>query len=499
MIAIHGTGAIRRPPLGILALYALAVLIYALLLTNGQLLHARFAPLNEPTERLNLVFNSMAVNLLHGRFDVDPAIVGYEGFAVDGKVIAYWGISFALIRLPLVVFPGGLQVDVTALSCLIAVCIAAGAKLRTLGLIFGRLNLEQTGFVYWLIAVTILFSGPQIEFLKSSTYQEVCLWAGALCALFVYRALAGLLMDRFPTKSLCSLAAIAGLTLLSRVSTGIGLYASCALLLAAIAVSDATDTRRWSIARLLDRRMLLPVSILIAFAGAVGFVNYQRWGNPLVFADYHRYIHSMENPQDLERLVAYGPFNLRRVPLSLLYYLFPVWVFPRPEWNSVFQVLQARLFDFTELPPSTFMLTDALLVGFFAYAIRALCMGRLATPLKPLPVLALMAGFCAPCVLMLTAMSMSFRYRIEFYPLLEFVAFLGMFQLLARTPRPASKCVKHLVSGGSIVSVGASAGVLLLYKLSPFGPGIPLVRAGFWALYAERWHVQLDKLIHSFH
>ena len=57
----------------------------------------------------------------------------------------------------------------------------------------------------------------------------------------------------------------------------------------------------------------------------------------------------------------------------------------------------------------------------------------------------------------------------------------------------------YLVGGGAIVSVVASAGALLLYKLSPFGPGIPLLRAGFRALYAERWHVQLDKLIHYLH
>jgi hypothetical protein len=41
---------------------------------------------------LNLAFNSTLDNLLHGRFDVDPQIEGWEGFVRDGRYYPYWGI-----------------------------------------------------------------------------------------------------------------------------------------------------------------------------------------------------------------------------------------------------------------------------------------------------------------------------------------------------------------------------------------------------------------------
>src|SRR5712691_3708883 len=45
-----------------------------------------------------LTFNSMLSHLLEGRFDVDPATIGPEGFLRDGAVYAYFGIFPALFR-----------------------------------------------------------------------------------------------------------------------------------------------------------------------------------------------------------------------------------------------------------------------------------------------------------------------------------------------------------------------------------------------------------------
>jgi hypothetical protein len=453
------------------------------LITNGHLVNGEYALVGPPRVPLQLVFNSMAQSLLQGRFDVDPAIVGLEGFVVNDKVVAYWGIPFALIRLPLALFPGGFAVDVTALSSLIAVCVAAGAKLRTIRLIFRRTQGEMGGVIYWLIVLTILFSGPQIEFLKSSPYQEVCLWAGALGALFVYRAFVGLLVEGLSTKVLCSLCAIAGTALMCRVSTGIGLCAACGLLLAGI----------------FNRRTLLPLAILLACCGIAGFVNQERWGDPLTFADFHLYIDNWVHPDRLVRMQRYGLFNVVRIPLSFLYYFFPVWVFPHPGWAPFIQVLQTRLFDFSELPPGTFLVTDALLVGFMICAIRALCTPGSDFQLDRMPIFAIAAGLTAPCALMLTAISLSYRYRIDFYPLLEFLAFIGIVVMRRRVPHGPPEHLKRWIGAAAATSIGASGCALLLYKLSPFGPGIPLIQGGFWAFYGEQWQAQLGKLAQSFH
>jgi hypothetical protein len=495
--ALTGTDHLLNARIGTAALYAFACLTYACLLSNGHL-HGQYALVSQSHGGLDLVFNSMARNLLHGRFDVDPAIVRYEGFLVDGKVVAYWGLAPALLRLPLALVPGGLDADMTALSCLIAACVAAGAQLQALRLIFRQTSPEPSGPVYWLLVLTILFSGPQIEFLKSSVYQEVCLWAGAFGALFVSRALAGVLINNFSTSVLCSLAAIAGLALLSRVSMGMGLYACCGFLLLATALSPGhAQGGRW--AQILERRILLPLTILIVFAAAAGFVNFQRWGNPLVFADYHRYLGNLDEPARMARMMQEGLFNLVRVPLSFLYYVLPLWVLPGAFWTPALQSMQLRLFDITELPPSSFLLTDALLVGFSVLAIRTLCAPGYRLPLERLPIAALAAGLCVPCVLMLSAISLTYRYRIEFYPLLEFTAFIGIFVFLRRRPQPPSGHANYLIGAGAATSIGMSACALLLYRMSPFGSGIPLMKAGFWAFYAEQWQLHVAKLIHSFY
>ena len=185
-----------------------------------------------PLGRLDLTFNSMLEHLLHGKFDVDPDVVGLEGFTRGDHVYSYWGIFGALIRLPLAFVRGGLRRDVTALSCWIAVWSAAAIKLKTLRLIrrySPASSLRET--LYWTLALSILFGGAQIQFLKPSIYQEVCLWAGVLAAIFVYFAVLGMASNKFDKSTLSSMAAAAGLALITRVSVGLGLYAALGLLL----------------------------------------------------------------------------------------------------------------------------------------------------------------------------------------------------------------------------------------------------------------------------
>src|SRR5271165_3343495 len=103
------------------SLFLLMLLVYGPLLWISSKI--------SPPDPLDLTFNSMLQHLLHGQFDVDPKIVGLEGFARGGRVYAYWGIWCALLRLPLWLFRR-MDVDVTTWSCLAAVCIAGTAKVR---------------------------------------------------------------------------------------------------------------------------------------------------------------------------------------------------------------------------------------------------------------------------------------------------------------------------------------------------------------------------------
>ena len=67
-----------------------------------------------------MVFNAMLASLLDGRFDVAPDSILLEGFLREGRVYAYFGILPALLRLPLLLVPDGLTINVNRLSVVIA-------------------------------------------------------------------------------------------------------------------------------------------------------------------------------------------------------------------------------------------------------------------------------------------------------------------------------------------------------------------------------------------
>jgi hypothetical protein len=82
-----------------------------------------------------------------------------------------------------------------------------------------------------VFAIAILVGGPQIQFLRAAIYQEVVLWAAALASAFVYLVIRGYHSDEgFNPRILAALATVAGLCLLTRVSTALGLYLALGLL-----------------------------------------------------------------------------------------------------------------------------------------------------------------------------------------------------------------------------------------------------------------------------
>ena len=160
-----------------------AAIYYLFLLTDGRI------DLVNPIElsARGLVFNSMMEHLRHGRFDVDPAATGWEGCVRDGKAYIYFGIVPALLRFPLLLSDGLARLEAIA---------------------------------FFAIVLSLLFGGGQIQFLKGSIFQETILWAGAIAAAFVYCAVRGLIVKReFPTGLSAAMAGLAGLALLTRVST----------------------------------------------------------------------------------------------------------------------------------------------------------------------------------------------------------------------------------------------------------------------------------------
>ena len=475
------------------ACLAIVAAWYPLLM--GLLGFAPFQPLD-----FGLAFNSMAEHLLAGRFDVDPDAIGAEGFdRDDGRTVAYFGIFCALLRVPLVLVPRFAKLDVTWWSCVVPLCLAAWFQARAVRAVFLSSVIPRPSLViprplvviprlvrgtcpstvprevprtsrgmtaggdgrHWLAAgllLVLLLGGPQIQFLRPSIYQEPINWGFAQAMAFVFLAVRGMgRTEGFDPRTLRGMALCAALALLTRVSFGIGLYAALGLLL---------------LARSRPREWPWPVAILLLGAILTGIVNEGRWGNPLVFADYTRFNLSQDAwPGRLGRLAAYGAFHPARVWLGLSYYFLPVWVWLRADGHVLFAEIQAPLMDAMELPPGSFLLTDFLLLGLAAAGVWAIRdRGRAA----------LLLGLCVPAGLMLCAISMAHRYRMEFYPAFILAALLGLGAVSGKLSAP----LRALVVAGAMTGVLASHGMAVLYARSPWGPGeFYLERNGLIATY----------------
>jgi hypothetical protein len=460
---------------------------YALILTNGRmnLWTPALAPGWTGWHRvLGFTFNSMLLHLLRGEFDVDPEAIQWEAVITgDGKTYAYFGIVPALVRLPLLPFFDLRTTDVSALTCLAAVILAAAAKLGALQAIATHVpdaSARRPALV--AVAVVIVLGGAQLQFLRVTVYQEAILWAGALAAVFVAVSVRGLVVRRpFSTRRLAALAILAGLAVLTRVSTGVGL---CVATLALVACATARDA---GAARARLARALVPLAALALLAVLAGVVNYARFGDALTF--HAPAWQTLTHPHGIPALAHYGPFDVRRLPYGVMYYFAPVWFVPGPDGVAPFAAFRERAIDLVELPPSSFLLSDPLLVLLAAMG-GALLLGRGPVAWDRPAARTLALGFAVPPVLILTAFVMAFRYRMEFYPLLEFLAFVA----LAFSPRLAraggSPAWRRTLGALMVVSVVMSHAVVLLYKTSVLGsvpPGevVGLYRTYLWNAVAK--------------
>lgn len=448
------------------------VLLLLMLLLYGSLLW--ISSKLSPADPLDLTFNSMLDHLLRGQFDVDPKIIGLEGFARGGRVYAYWGIWCALLRLPLWIVRQ-MDMDITTWSCLAAVCLAGMAKVRAL-LLLRRCSLhnQAADWVVGFMFAYILLSGSQICYLRISIYQEVIFWSYAFASIFIYLALKGLVNRWFNLGTLSRMALFAGLALLTRVPTGVGLLLAMMLLLLVLAVQSVTaeagarDPVIWRLGRELARhRMLIPLGILTALVVVAGAVNYLRWDNPATFADYALYIDNQRFPDWLPRMQTYGSFNLSRIPFGLVYYFLPVWVLSSRHGQLIFMQTRERLFDRVEMPPSSFLFTDLLPICFIVLLVIALWRRR--ARLSPVGqwAAALAVGLLVPCILMLSYISMTYRYRMDFYPAIDFLSFLGGYATLTNEAMLATfaKFRKCLLVG-LLANIACSFIALSLYDLA---------------------------------
>lgn len=446
---------------------------------------------------LGFTFNSMALNLLEGRFDVDPGTILYDGFMRGGRTYAYFGIFPALLRLPLVPFFDLTTVSVEGWSRLLAAITAAtGLCVAVLRLVRCMPEGQTRCTLQAILVAAALFSGPGVMLaVRSDIYTETILWAWTFCAWFLALLVPVLRAGSEPGAGrLCGLAAVAGCCLLTRASTGFGLlFALAGVMLALLAGCTAGSfaaRARQGFAAALRPEFLLPVAVVLVAGGLTAVVNYGRWGNPFSFGD----INLQEEinrfwPARIDRLQRYGLFHHERLWLGLSYYLFPIWALKR-DGRFVFQDETTRLLEGLELPPTSLFLTDPLTMALAAVGAVALLRGHL-PQVATWRVAAALAGLAVPAAMMLVAWYMTFRYRVEFMPFLLLLAGLGALRIADRLPaafesrrRMVWLALKFLLVA-QILSAHAHA---VLYGISHYGASEIMVTQD------SVFHYYLDKL-----
>ena len=234
------------------------------------------------------------------------------------------------------------------------------------------------------------------------------------------------------------MAIVAGCCLLTRVVMATGLYAGVLMLLAWQFGGEMSRNSRNPAEpihaglgagfRMLSKgRFIAPLMALALFASAAGIINYERFGNPLVFGNFSIQTHLPTSHgvhlEGVPALEQYGQFNLRRIPYGLMYYFAPVWFVHSGDDDFLFDDYRKRELDLAEPPPSSFFLTDPLLVMLAAAGFGALWRrNRMALSRPAAGIIA--AALALPAVLLLMAFTMAFRYRMEFYPLFVFLALI---------------------------------------------------------------------------
>ncbi len=396
----------------------------------------------------DLVFNDMLLRMLHGDYTINPLYIKEEAFFANGQAHAYFGPLPALLRAPLgAVFDLSRQ-PVSILTCLIA---SVGTVIFNLASILLVTKRAPAAIIVALCAA-VAFSGMPMLLVGSPViFNEAVLWAGLLVSAYLYVLVRALLQGGSigaPTLSL--LAVIAGLCVLARVSTALGLCLSTVLLtLYETGLRLRAGSGELSVGAAV-RSGLGPVVALAFFCAVTAYVNYRRWGHPLEFMNLARNSLIVNFPTRVHRLQTEGQFNVGRLWFGVQYYFFPVWRL-KP---SLFAGWIGTHLDGAEGPFCCIPLTELPLFGLGVAGAAQFARARVWDEANIRWGLSA-AGFLAPAVLILMNIFMALRYSVEFAALLHLFAFFGASNLVAG-PRGSAIKWRAPILVAALVAIAAT-------------------------------------------
>jgi len=439
---------------------------YLCLLSNGTF--QLFAP-----EMLDKAFGNMLVHLLQGEFTVDRTAIDFEAFTRNGNTYSYFGVFPALLRLIALPFTDVAQAELARVSCLTAEVIFIALQLRMLLIVHYRLPAasRSSSFLAVMMAATVL-SGPQIYILGSaSIYHEPILWSAAMAAAFnlviVRTAFAA---QRLRSRDLVVLAALAGLTIITRPTVGVALYLGTILLVGWMmwcrwtSTHDARECSAEPVSLLFT--VAPAVTVLGLGAAVVGIINFGRWGNPLTFADFRYYDWLYRHPNFVHAFRNHGEFDVGRIWVGALYYAtgIPYLLKNIPPFD---EFLRARV-AIIEAPPLTPFLTNPITIFLAAVGLYRVW-HKPGLPTDSVAVLRLtLIGHASAVLFIFAAMAFTLRYRFDLAPFMTLAALIGYCSISVTTAEAGDIWRKRVwITAVGLCALGilSSHYVLLIHKV----------------------------------
>jgi hypothetical protein len=417
-------------------------------------------------ENLGQVFNDMLRRLLHLDLTISRDAIGFEVFSHDGHSYTYFGVLPALVRLPVWLLGQLDGVEYGWWSCTIALAIWLWALLRALDEMEARMPpAHRLPLLQWTMRIALLFSGPQIFLLgRASIYNEAVFWASALAALFNILALRAAAGSGRPTPAqLAWLAVLGGLAVHARPSIGIAMCLGVSLLLLREAWFGLRRPDRGAVVR-----ALLPtVGVLAAFGLAAAAINMARWGNPLVFADYHAYENLQHRPGGRELLDRFGELDISRVWYALLYYVTGTAYFLQSV--PLFADWIAQRYFLIATPPAAEPLLVPLQLALAWLGLRRIWRVADLPAGGAVTAAFVLVGHAFAGAVVLGYYAVAVRYRADFAPFVMFACLLGYPAAAAGLASSSERARGRWLAAAlaaALLGVAVSHYTLVLYKIT---------------------------------
>ncbi len=246
-------------------------------------------------------YDSQALSILNGHLDVPRAAIGCEAFTFQGKTYGYFGITPALLRIPLLIMFDQMDGLWSRLMMLIACGINLLCAYKILRLLRGTRSIDTwTTRVLHSLFILCAGIGSTNIFLvgRSFTYHEAIIWAGAFALLFTWTVLNYFARPRGRLLALAALFAF--LSFHSRPTVGAGvLLALCAI--TAILIwrrlinpDAARSSLGFEATKSPMPHALIGLIAIIFTLGAYFGINYAKFqtfnGVPLQYYDFYKLI-----------------------------------------------------------------------------------------------------------------------------------------------------------------------------------------------------------------